>query len=104
MTSRLPDHEVAGHGPFTIYLLHGAYGSRQYFRDLIAALVAHGYRAVSYTHLDVYKRQQRGHQHPVGGVAGVDGCHRPVSYTHLDVYKRQPWVAAMLSSRRLVHR
>ncbi|WP_116520575.1 alpha/beta fold hydrolase [Achromobacter insuavis] len=48
MTSRLPDHEVAGHGPFTIYLLHGAYGSRQYFRDLIAALVAHGYRVVAW--------------------------------------------------------
>ena len=46
-------------------------------------------KAVSYTHLDVYKRQrqlrpQRSH-HP--GAAG-DGS-VPVSYTHLDVYKRQ---------------
>lgn len=48
MTSRLPDHEIAGRGPFTIYLLHGAYGSRQYFADLIAALVGHGYRVVAW--------------------------------------------------------
>ena len=39
---------------------------------------------VSYTHLDVYKRQE----------PGADGapslrCSRAVSYTHLDVYKRQ---------------
>ncbi|MGE8655850.1 MAG: alpha/beta fold hydrolase [Achromobacter sp.] len=48
MTSRLPDYEVAGHGPFTIYLLHGAYGSRQYFRDLIATLAGQGYRVVAW--------------------------------------------------------
>ena len=59
-------------------------------------------RAVSYTHLDVYKRQL---YHPVGTcrigtdpatsvvdphlqVHGIDGL-RAVSYTHLDVYKRQ---------------
>ena len=43
---------------------------------------------VSYTHLDVYKRQH----------LGLSGKHirrakraaQPVSYTHLDVYKRQP--------------
>ena len=45
---------------------------------------------VSYTHLDVYKRQGRGRavhecqEHPAGAQD-----HPPVSYTHLDVYKRQ---------------
>ena len=58
-------------------------------------------RPVSYTHLDVYKRQfvdvavdQGGcgettkvtyHDDPIFEVDGVV----PVSYTHLDVYKRQ---------------
>ena len=51
---------------------------------------------VSYTHLDVYKRQQftRGYGLAFGyaerkamGMALVDRA--PVSYTHLDVYKRQ---------------
>ena len=45
----------------------------------------HQLEAVSYTHLDVYKRQdlQR---------AGITFSHQAfdaVSYTHLDVYKRQ---------------
>ena len=63
------------------------------------------YEPVSYTHLDVYKRQDQGVQTIYGGNAGLDkllriasGCrvhrqavdiHTPVSYTHLDVYKRQ---------------
>ena len=56
--------------------------------------------AVSYTHLDVYKRQQGRH----GGIdiavlderahiAEEEGQQQgadTVSYTHLDVYKRQP--------------
>ena len=59
-------------------------------------------RSVSYTHLDVYKRQQLNG----AGLIALNGinfqtCHqgpelvvvirpiRPVSYTHLDVYKRQ---------------
>ena len=68
-------------------------------------------RPVSYTHLDVYKRQEHIHlsfrgmlvyfvslvDKIVGGVA-LSGNHnyyvvaltvRTVSYTHLDVYKRQ---------------
>ena len=57
--------------------------------------------AVSYTHLDVYKRQQH-HSGDAGSVlesasgdlGGVDNTELdhiavPVSYTHLDVYKRQ---------------
>ena len=58
--------------------------------------ILHGMKPVSYTHLDVYKRQQQGRAQPVwprpdrrcqGGQARP--CYRPVSYTHLDVYKRQ---------------
>ncbi len=48
MPSRLPDHEVVGRGSFTVYLLHGAYGSREYFREQIAALVERGYRVVAW--------------------------------------------------------
>ena len=66
-----------------------------------------GPTAVSYTHLDVYKRQgdRRIYTGSSGsgshyfnktfGKAGPDG--NPVSYTHLDVYKRQAWNS--LSSR-----
>ena len=56
--------------------------------------------AVSYTHLDVYKRQcqnwtpagkalsDHAGEPPPGG-RGTAGVTDPVSYTHLDVYKRQ---------------
>ena len=59
---------------------------------------------VSYTHLDVYKRQAREnrlhrlHAEPGrargdllggGSVCESDTGGQPVSYTHLDVYKRQ---------------
>ena len=53
---------------------------------------------VSYTHLDVYKRQESGSLHQGIPFMRLDsmGCQRhsmctrrPVSYTHLDVYKRQ---------------
>ena len=74
-------------------------------------------KAVSYTHLDVYKRQDDG-----GGKAEDNGTGRngrrgygqgragpsvlppfrrgldPVSYTHLDVYKRQRWCRSFPSS------
>ena len=43
--------------------------------------------AVSYTHLDVYKRQQ--HQFPQKSLKIKISKYIPVSYTHLDVYKRQ---------------
>ena len=53
---------------------------------------------VSYTHLDVYKRQQITHE--AGKQEGDNGTKNgvernpfiPVSYTHLDVYKRQPFI------------
>ena len=52
--------------------------------------------SVSYTHLDVYKRQERDppfdmlYNHTHGDDRrGEQGAPQPVSYTHLDVYKRQ---------------
>ena len=49
--------------------------------------------AVSYTHLDVYKRQMVGASVAdirLEGKQQVSGT--TVSYTHLDVYKRQVWI------------
>ena len=51
--------------------------------------------AVSYTHLDVYKRQSRYHSEraisapPKRPLTSTLIPLAPVSYTHLDVYKRQ---------------
>ena len=61
---------------------------------------AHYIDSVSYTHLDVYKRQvypqteRNGKTQGVASQNGIIGRIRqsslhPVSYTHLDVYKRQ---------------
>ena len=52
---------------------------------------------VSYTHLDVYKRQgSRRYSFPIRqtmirtlGFSWKGAVYTPVSYTHLDVYKRQ---------------
>ena len=51
--------------------------------------------AVSYTHLDVYKRQLYFHREGDGVLTGMSNPGQAVgfdavSYTHLDVYKRQP--------------
>ena len=50
-------------------------------------LHSNDYKSVSYTHLDVYKRQGLGdyklHSNEYKYLSA------PVSYTHLDVYKRQ---------------
>ena len=58
--------------------------------------VAERVEAVSYTHLDVYKRQFIDIQHRNQIVVLEDEANlsptedgKPVSYTHLDVYKRQ---------------
>ena len=61
-----------------------------------------GAEAVSYTHLDVYKRQglfcksnptgnkaERINPVPSHPIENARTVFRPVSYTHLDVYKRQ---------------
>ena len=66
----------------------------------ISALLVAGALPVSYTHLDVYKRQQL---LGLGDLAVVVGDllrhgdeqrhgRHPVSYTHLDVYKRQRYL------------
>ena len=47
-SSRMPDHEVHGDGDTTLFLLHGAYGSKAYFRDFTAALVGAGLRVVAW--------------------------------------------------------
>ena len=44
----MPDHEVHGDGGTTLFLLHGAYGSKEYFRDVTAALVGAGLRVVAW--------------------------------------------------------
>ena len=60
---------------------------------------------VSYTHLDVYKRQQFAQVDlieiavgliPYGEAGGDLLIDQPVSYTHLDVYKRQPMYLSLL--------
>ena len=58
-----------------------------------------GFLTVSYTHLDVYKRQEKNFSLEPGRNTVLDGVgnttlidssyNGPVSYTHLDVYKRQ---------------
>ena len=45
--------------------------------------------AVSYTHLDVYKRQSGGRGDFFFILPAREPCFFAVSYTHLDVYKRQ---------------
>ena len=63
------------------------------------------FKAVSYTHLDVYKRQTLGCAEKITGIdakvaggkahisipkdTGAQVTYSAVSYTHLDVYKRQ---------------
>ncbi len=45
---RIPDHQVSGEGDTTVFLLHGAYGSKDYFRHEIATLVGAGLRVVAW--------------------------------------------------------
>ena len=45
---RIPDHSVSGDGPVTIYLLHGAFGAKEYWRSQIAALAGAGFRVVAW--------------------------------------------------------
>ncbi len=45
---RFPDYQVAGDADTTIFLLHGAYGSKIYFGPEIEALVREGYRVVAW--------------------------------------------------------
>lgn len=45
---RFPDFQVAGGGDTTVFLLHGAYGSKAYFEHEIATLVRAGLRVVAW--------------------------------------------------------
>jgi pimeloyl-ACP methyl ester carboxylesterase len=44
----MPDYQVSGDGAVTVYLLHGIYGSKEYWRFLTERLIARGYRAVAW--------------------------------------------------------
>jgi 3-oxoadipate enol-lactonase len=44
----LPDHTVSGAGRTTVFLLHGIYGSKEYWRPQTERLVARGYRVVAW--------------------------------------------------------
>ena len=45
---RFPDYQVAGDASTTVFLLHGAYGSKDYFRSEIETLVRAGLRVVAW--------------------------------------------------------
>lgn len=45
---RMPDYIKTGDGPVTIFLFHGGYGAKEYWRHEIAALVAAGYRTIAW--------------------------------------------------------
>ncbi len=45
---RFPDYQVAGESPSTVFLLHGAYGSKDYFSHEIETLVRAGLRVVAW--------------------------------------------------------
>ncbi len=44
----MPDHTVSGDGPVTVFLLHGIYGAKEYWRFQTERLVARGYRVVAW--------------------------------------------------------
>ena len=46
--SRIPDHSVSGEGEITVFLLHGAFGAKEYWLRQIEALTAAGYRVVAW--------------------------------------------------------
>lgn len=48
MNTRLPDHSVTGDGEVTVFLLHGAFGAKEYWRSQIKALSDAGYRVVAW--------------------------------------------------------
>jgi len=48
MSERLADYVTAGAGEVTVFLLHGGYGAKEYWRPEIAALAAEGYRVIAW--------------------------------------------------------
>jgi 3-oxoadipate enol-lactonase len=45
---RMPDYQVTGDGRVTVFLLHGIYGSKDYWRYQTERLVGRGYRVVAW--------------------------------------------------------
>ena len=45
---RLPDYTVTGAGKVTVFLLHGIYGAKEYWRHQTERLVGRGYRVVAW--------------------------------------------------------
>jgi 3-oxoadipate enol-lactonase len=45
---RMPDYHVTGDGKITVFILHGIYGSKEYWRYQTERLVARGYRVVAW--------------------------------------------------------
>jgi pimeloyl-ACP methyl ester carboxylesterase len=48
MSPALPDYSVTGQGGVTVFLLHGAFGAKEYWRAQIRALSEAGYRVVAW--------------------------------------------------------
>jgi 3-oxoadipate enol-lactonase len=46
--TRVPDHQISGDGPITVFLLNGVYGSKEMWRSLSERIVRRGYRAVAW--------------------------------------------------------
>jgi 3-oxoadipate enol-lactonase len=47
MQPKMPDFQVTGSGPVTVFLLHGIYGSKDYWRHVTERLIDRGYRVVA---------------------------------------------------------
>jgi 3-oxoadipate enol-lactonase len=45
---KMPDYQVTGDGKVTVYLLHGIYGSKDYWRYQTARLLERGYRVIAW--------------------------------------------------------
>lgn len=46
--NRLPDYSVAGYSESTVFLLHGIYGSKEYWQFITKRLLGAGYRVVAW--------------------------------------------------------
>jgi 3-oxoadipate enol-lactonase len=45
---RMPDYVKVGEGPVTVFLLHGGYGAKEYWRHEIETLAKAGYRVIAW--------------------------------------------------------
>ncbi|WP_341864209.1 alpha/beta hydrolase [Gymnodinialimonas sp. 57CJ19] len=48
MTRTLPDYSVTGEGPVTVFMLHGAFGAKEYWRNQLRAFSDAGLRVVAW--------------------------------------------------------